>query len=359
MNERGPHIVAKRRPGKPIRWYVYAWRGGPCVHKKVGGVRPLVVGSVADAISEARAQNAPAKGSGTIDSIVQDYLNNHDWEVLSKSTKRSWQPWILRIREKFGSARTAVFDDRRIKADILRWRDQWYKSPRSADMAVQVISRVLSHGVQYGFLEKNHALGIKKMYKADRSDLIWEVSDILAFNRCASINLQEGLELAASTGLRRSDLVAVPWSAVKEHAIVWETSKSNGQTEVVVPLLPETRALLKKIEMRHASEMQRRPASKRTPLPETILSNSRWEPWTPQGFGGEVSHAKRKSGIKVTLHDVRGTFATRCITAGLSDQDIAGILGWDTADVARIRKKYVNQGRVNAALAERISRGTK
>ncbi|GAM07313.1 hypothetical protein MBENS4_4309 [Novosphingobium sp. MBES04] len=77
------------------------------------------------------------------------------------------------------------------------------------------------------------------------------------------------------------------------------------------------------------------------------------------GFSSRFHDAKKESGVKVNLHDLRGTFATRCMIAGLTDQEIADILGWNTKDVAFIRLKYVDQARVVVAMAERISRGTK
>lgn len=42
---RGVHIVTVRKPGKPVRHYVYAWRGsGECVYKQDGGSKPKITG---------------------------------------------------------------------------------------------------------------------------------------------------------------------------------------------------------------------------------------------------------------------------------------------------------------------------
>jgi integrase len=260
-----------------------------------------------------------------------------------------------RIEAKFGKARLAVFDDRRIRGDILDWRDQWADKPRSADMAIQVISRLLSWAEDRGRLGRNHALGIGQLYAANRSDLIWTAEHFETFNAHATVEVREGVDLAACTGLRRGDLVQVPWSAVGEHAIVWQTGKSRGRARIVIPLLPETRNLLERIKARHAAEMAAVKPEKRKPLPETILSNSFWRPWTAMGFGSRFNDAKQASGVELNLHDVRGTFATRCMIAGLTDQEIADILGWSTKDVASIRVKYVDQARVVVAIGKRIS----
>jgi len=62
--------------------------------------------------------------------------------------------------------------------------------------------------------------------------------------------------------------------------------------------------------------------------------------------------------VELGMRNLRGTFATRCMIAGLTDQEIADILGWTTKDVAAIRIKYVDQARVVVAMAERIARAS-
>ena len=355
MKPGSPHIYAVRKPGKPTRWYVYSWRGGPQVAVIVGGNKPRLTADMMRAITKAHDEHAKRGEDATIRGMITSYRASPEWTRLAKSTRTTWDMWLDRIETKFGKAKLAVFDDRRIRGDIIDWRDQWADKPRSADMAIQVLSRLLSWGENRGRLLKNHALGIGQLYEADRSDIIWTAEDFARFNAKASIEVQEGVELAACTGLRRGDLVVVPWSAVGEHAIVWQTAKSRGRARIIIPLLPETRALLERIKARHAAEMEQRKPEKRKALPETILSNSFWQPWTPMGFGSRFNDAKRESGLTLHLHDVRGTFATRCMIAGLTDQEIADIVGWSTKDVAAIRIKYVDQARVVVALAGRIA----
>ena len=45
------------------------------------------------------------------------------------------------------------------------------------------------------------------------------------------------------------------------------------------------------------------------------------------GFGSRYNDAKIGSGIDRHLYDLRGIFVTRCIIAGLTDQEIADIVG--------------------------------
>lgn len=355
----GLHIVRKYRLGKPMIWYVYAWRGGPLIQRTEGG-RPKKTVALNDLAAEARNITREPSGA-TIAKLVRDYRapTTPEWVKLAASTKSNYATWLDRIIEEFGDAPVSAFDDRKIRGDILAWRDKWMTQPRSADAAIQVLSKLLSWGVDRGRLEKNVAKGISQLYEADRSEIIWEAEDFAAFEKAASIEVWEGVQLAALTGLRRGDLVKLPWAAISEHAIVWRTAKSRGKNLATVPLLPETKILLEQIKARHATFMAAQRKDRRKALPVTVLSNSYWRPWTAMGFGSRFNDAKADSGISKHLHDLRGTFVTRCCIAGLTDQEIADIVGWDTKDIASIRARYADQSRVVIAIGERLSKASR
>ena len=57
------------------------------------------------------------------------------------------------------------------------------------------------------------------------------------------------------------------------------------------------------------------------------------------------------------FHDIRGTFCTKLILAGLSDQDAAEIMAWSPEQVAGIRRCYVDQRHVVVAIGERLRGG--
>ena len=350
----GLHIVAKRKPSKPVSWYVYAWRGGPQILKKEGGARPAITKELTDAAAELRRAK-PEPDMSTVAALIDLYTSAAEWKRLSASTRTDYGTWHKRIVEEFGSTPLKLFGDRRIRADVLEWRDRWAKQPRSADAAVTAFSALLSWGFDRGLLPSNVLLGTDRLYENDRSEIIWEDKHYEAFRPAASVEVIEAVELAGLTGIRRGDLVRIPRAAIGEHAIIWKTGKSRGRNTIRVPLLPETRALLARIYARQQAAMMTRRPDKRRALPETILMNSYLLPWTPKGLGSRFNDAKAKSGIDVHFHDLRGTFATRCMVAGLTDQEIADILGWSTKDVGAIREKYVSQSRVVISIGERIS----
>lgn len=352
----GLHIVTKRPKGKPVVHYVYAWRGGPQILRKEGGAKPAITAELTDAAAQVRAVRPAIQGDTMRQLIERREASPEFRNKLAKSTQSNHRTWHNRIAEKFGDAPIAMFTDHRVRADVLEWRDQWAEQPRSADAAIASFVGLLNFAVDRGLL-KAHALeGVSRLYETDRSEVIWEAQHFTQIAPHAAVEVQEAIDLAGETGLRRGDLVKLPWSAIGEHAIVWKTGKSSGRTMITVPLLPGAKEVIARIKARHEREMAERPPAKRKPLPATVLSNSRWLPWTASGFGSRFNDAKQASGFKLNFHDLRGTFATRCMVAGLTDEEIARILGWENNDVAKIRARYVSDARVVIAIGERIAK---
>lgn len=350
----GLHIVSWKRPGKDTIWYVYAWRGGPKIHT-AEGKKPRVTAELTDLAAEARKKQGITASEAKLSAHITLFKASPEFKKNAASTQTSYNTWLARIDAEFGSTSVRMWQSREMRGDVLDWRDKWASQPRSADEAIKVFNRLLNWMVDRGRLPVNVLAGINQLYEVNRSDLIWEERHLKAFRAKAAVEVNEALDLAMCTGLRRGDLVKLPWTAIGPNAIIWQTGKSKGKTTVVIPLLKETRELLARIKARHAAEMATKPEKKRKPLPATVLSNSRWVPWTPMGLGSRFNDAKNDSGVELHLHDARGTFITRLMMAGLTDDEIAKITGWETKDIAVIRVKYANDARVVIAIGDRIA----
>lgn len=337
----GLHVVRKRRKGRPDRYYIYGWRGGPCIHI-ADGARPRITAKITDKLAEARRTHRRT-AHGAFARIVEDFRTSPDFTELAASTKRDLARWLDRIKVEFGSAPLAAFEDRKMRGVILAWADGWAAQPRTADKATGYLNQLLGWAVERGQLSINVAAGIKKRYKTNRAQIIWTPADMALLRQHASPEVMQAVELASLTGLRRTDLVAVSWEAVTPKMIVWHTSKSRGRARVTVPLLPETKALLTAIR-------QTRPPPHRGP----ILRSSRGTPWTTEGLSTSLARATKAAGITKHLHDLHGTFATRLILAGLTDDQAAQIMGWQSRDVAKIRARYVDEMKVVTSIIDRL-----
>jgi integrase len=263
------------------RTYYYAWRGGPPLRGEPG--TPAFVASYNEAVANARAPD-----KSRFRSLIVAYKASKDYKGLADTTRVQWAPWLDRIEAHFGTLNVAQFDrPQKIRQAICKWRSRWEDTPRTADYGMQVFSRVLSHGVQAGILAGNACEGIKALYSADRSDIIWTASDIgelkapAAPKKGCSAEVAQAVDLGGHTGLRLSDLLRVSWSHVGEHAIVLTTGKSRHRREVIIPLYDELRAVLAGIPKRAT----------------TILTSSKGRPWKKNGFGTAFQRAKKRAGM--------------------------------------------------------------
>ncbi len=130
-----------------------------------------------------------------------------------------------------------------MRGAILEWRDKWANSPRSADYAMQVLSRMLSWGLQRGWVAHNPAAGMPTLYRVDRSDIIWEDYEIEAVAAKMHKHTALAFKLTAWTGLPRSHLVELRWSEVGDLYISGNRGKTN--VERCIPIFDETRQILK------------------------------------------------------------------------------------------------------------------
>lgn len=344
--------------------YWWAWKGGPRLEGKPGS--PEFIASYNAAVAQRRAPT-----NDTLAGLVAKYRASPEFTKLSEGTKAEWRRWLSRIEADesdadIGGLPMAALDDRRVRADLLTWRDQWADRPRSADYAIQVLSRVLSWGVGRGLLALNAVAGVEQLYSSDRADQIWTGDEVERFVKAASPEIGFALRLACLTGLRRTDLTRLAWAHVGDVAIVVPTGKSRGRKTQTIPFLPELKALLEEIRAHQAQVLQTRTQKyvkgqagrhrPPPPTPTTVLTSSRGLPWTPAGLEGGIIDVKSALGIDKHLHDGRGTFGTRLRKAGLSASEIADVLGWEEARVERLLRTYVDQDAIVMEIAERIQR---
>jgi integrase len=310
------------------REYWYAWRGGPRLRGKPGS--PEFLASYNEAIESLKATSADK-----FHSVITQYKTDA-FKSLAASTRSKWMPWIDRIGGHFGKLSTAQFDrPEKIRPVIIRWRNQWANTPRTADYGMQVLSSILSYAVDpLGKISRNPCEGIKRLYSSDRSAIIWTDADIAQLKDTAPPEIAWAVDLAAHTGLRLGDLLRLSWSHIGEKAITITTGKSNHRREAIIPLYDALRAVLAQIPKRAT----------------TVLTSTRNRPWTVNGFGTSFDRVRLKD-RNLHFHDLRGTAATRFYVSGIPERAIAEIMGWEEEQVSKIIRRYVSR---TAAIEELI-----
>lgn len=366
----GLHIVRSARRGRPTRWYIYAWRGGPQIRSVVQPDRPSLTRTDIAAIAKAlEARVEEQKPGNTVAASVAAFRRTKYWASLTANTRKTWGVALDQIETKWAKVPMPVLADAKARSKIVAWQKEIGKTnARGADIAVMVLSTFFDWARNEGIVYNNPAVKIAPLYqRTDRAAVIWTDADLAAINEVAEQPLRDALALAVLTGLRRADLVALRWEEVGEDAIERTAAKRSRRKrfQVTIPRLAQLDGLLE--------ELRTRP---RLAGVDTVLVNSRGKSWTGEGLASSFHDARAKANggqgiwyvgrdpetgeeqkIAKRLHDLRGTFATKLMTAPgepLTDRDVASIMGWSEAQVGEIRKRYVDGKAMIVAMAQRL-----
>jgi integrase len=139
--------------------------------------------------------------------------------------------------------------------------------------------------------------------------------------------------------------------------------QSKTKAFVSVPVSQDLKLALEDAQKREAERAEKETSKGRIHIPAvTILTNSRGEPWTSDGFRTSWGKACDAAGIEgVTFHDLRGTAVTRLSLAGCTVPEIAGITGHGLKDAeAILSANYLGGGveRADAAM-RKLEKGTR
>jgi integrase len=285
--------------------------------------------------------------------VLDAYRASPEWRQLAPSTQRIWVLIVNRIRERWGETPIELWSNPEQLMEIIRRRNQRAHMPRMADHQLTVLHHFLAWARLHGEVTVNLASGIPRLYRpGGRAEIIWHEDEITRFCTAAPRPVADGMRLAALTGLRRADLVGLSWSEISVNKIARVTLKSRRRRKrAIIPVTPALGQLLDEL----ATRTRKRGVS-------TVLVHAFGGSWTPPSFGHAFGlvrdelDIRHSDGRKKHLYDVRGTYASRLVLLGLSDQQIGDILGWSTAQVSEVRKLYVQDDAAIIAISEKLAR---
>lgn len=354
----GVHRVRKPRADGGVTEFWYAWRGGPQIlrataksetllPREVGRLMPGAVGAYG-------AHRRPARDRAFLYGLITRYLASPAFERAAPRTRRDRRKFLDRARQALGEMELRALEARGARAALLKWRDSFQRTPKTADELLGALSAVLQWAHDRGEIATNPLRDFPRIYRANRADVIWTPDDLARLRPHCAPELDHAVRLAALTGLRLGDAIRLPWGAVGEHAIVWQTGKSRGRRTVVIPIHDALRKLV--------DEIPRGPSA-------TLLNSARGTPWAEAGLASAMRRAKLAAETaamgegppavairRLRFHDLRGTAATNFIRAGLELADVATVLGWSKAKVEQIAARYVTGEEIGLAMVEKLRR---
>jgi integrase len=170
---------------------------------------------------------------------------------------------------------------------------------------------------------------------------VWTPDELSRFLRYAE-NYRAGalVHLAAMTGMRRGELVALRWDAVdlrRSTVKVRAAATYLGGVETIdVPKTKRSRRTID-LDQRTVSEMKRHRATQReelfelgvtSPTDDRVFANEIGEPMRPHSVGQAFNRLVESSGIpRIRLHDLRHTHASHLLAAGVNAKVVSERLG--------------------------------
>lgn len=280
---------------------------------------------------EAAAKAAETHASeNTLSSVLLAYEKSPEFRKLAKNTKRVYGFYLGEIRGRFGETRLAAFEEKKIRAAVLSWRDEIAPAaPTGADQMVSVFKTVLAFAEGRNLISQNHLAGVKRSVVSDRSDQIWSAKEIKAILAVARPPLQRAIKLALFTGQRIGDLIRWKWSDYRNGMLYLQQEKTGAP--VCIPVYPALAELL--------ASMPR--------TDETILTGPRGKRWADRStLAGMWRTALRKAGLadgEKRFHDLRGTAVTCLADMGCTEAQIASITGHSLEHVSKILRRYLKR----------------
>lgn len=329
----GVHKVKARTKAGEVTYY-YAWRGGPRIQSKPG-TRAFTQEFLR--LTRGREKKAT---NHSVAWLAQEYQKSADFHKLKPSTRRDYERIIDAICLEFDGLNTQALEAKGARRIFVDWRDGMRQTPRSADLHLTVLARIISWAKNRELVLRNPLERVPKLHKGSRKDSIWMPSQLAAMLKDGAPHIVNVVNMALWTMQRQGDILTMPTIAYDDGRL-WIT---QGKTGARVRIRPADE-ILPLCEEAKAQERTR------------ILVNSRGENWTSSGFRASWRRELARLGIKgVRFHDLRGTAITYAYAMGMDIDRIAEISGHSKGECETIiRRNYL----AGSDIIEAIRAGTK
>lgn len=276
------------------------------------------------------------KDSVAVGELIDGHLSRVEWSPTTLAN-------ALRVAEQLPDVfrcRTVAEVNGPVLAGLYRQlaADGW--SPHGVRCAHFVISTAWAEAITWGWATSNPCRAVKLPKVKGRDIHPPDTAQVRAILERVDGTFAVFLRLAATTGARRGELVALQWADIDvDRSVVWiarslvqvhgapvqRDTKTGSKGHRSVPLDLPTVAALRRLRARQ-NELALAAG----------LANPRWvfshdagvNPWRPDHPSRLFAHARQAAGVTgVRLHDLRHYVATTMLQDGESPLDVAAQLG--------------------------------
>lgn len=274
-----------------------------------------------------------------IDNYVSDGIRTRTGRLKSPATLKTEQVALKPVRAYFGSKPAAAVS----LADCDAYRD-WrtrggFKGRRvgtpSVDLELTILGNVFRLAVRRALLKSNPLKGRGRYSSTEDTRHCREVAPtpegLQQIERWLRARHEDDMAdllcFLAYSGLRIGEALPLEWKAVDWSQKILRVKREKRGIMPFVPIVPEMEALLRGMQKRATSHLL---------LPSALDPKAQWARWT---IRNRLTTVCRTLGLgHVTPHGLRSYFVTQARQSGLSDAEIAMLIGDKTGPsiIARI-----------------------
>jgi integrase len=271
---------------------------------------------------------------------------------IRESTWRDYRNGLRRVKARLGHIQLQSLrplDIEELYAGLLQEGRRYGGglAPKTVRNIHIALRRSLADAQRFGLVSRNVAALVRPPAPVRTELSTWRADDVRAFLAAvADDRLMPAYRLLASTGMRRGEVLGVRWSdvdlakarltvnrslTVVDRALVWSSPKTP-RSRRTLSLDPETVAVLRAHRARQAKE--KLAAGAAWIDDELVFCSELGEPLHPDRFTRTFSAAVRRSGLRpIRLHDLRHTWATLALQAGVHPKVVSERLGHATTSI--------------------------
>jgi integrase len=253
----------------------------------------------------------PKSNPGSISALIERFYGSAEWKALAPNTKETYRRIFERFRQDHGDKPVALLETRHVNRLIDKLADR----PAAAISFRKRLSALLNFAVADGWRKDNPVTAAKRVRHVTKGIRTWTEADIEAFRKRWPLGTPQRLamEILLHTGMRRSDAVRLGRQHVVGNAFVLKTAKSQGRTELAIPIHPILRPVLASVPADHL----------------TYIVTAHGAARSLKAFTGWFREAAHAAGLppNSSPHGLRKAACRRLAEAGCSPHEIMSITG--------------------------------
>jgi integrase len=279
----------------------------------------------------------------TLKTLILNYKLADEFKDLSPRTRRDYEQ-VFVFLEPLWDAPLRAFTAPQLNVLRTEWRN--IRGRRFVNYIRSVLSILFAHAIGLGTMSLNPARDMKKVKRPRDAPVMnrpWSMAERHAVLQALPPHLRLPVAIGLYSGMREGDVLRLPKQVITGHRISITTRKRK--VAIDIHILPDLQRALGEAPQHDAI---------------TLCANSRGLPWTESGFRASFRkelkklEAAEKIQPGLTFHGLRHTVATVLIEAGVSNEDVAAVLGQRTSKMAEHYSREADRSRRSKAAIRKL-----